>query len=189
MVWTRVMEWLRTPLTIFRQAVWVETCCYAPKVWYFQSGARSTSYCRAVNSFEMFSFLFFWCPLFSTFCPTVAEESVDVKDFKVGGIFKGWLHPSFPHLSHYQLHLNELILHPPPSPTSNSADNFAPVQPRRLPATSQDTAAITEIVAATDARFSAPISWVVYCIDVFCSHRLWPWGRTAVVTTTFWPIL
>lgn len=64
MVWTRVMEWLRTPLTIFRQAVWVETCCYAPKVWYFQSGVRSTSYCRAVNSFEMFSFLFFGAPFF-----------------------------------------------------------------------------------------------------------------------------
>ena len=35
----------------------------------------------------------------------------------------------------------------------------------------------------------ALFSWVVYCIDVFLPHRLWPWGRTAVVTTTFWPIL
>lgn len=32
MVVSTVMEWLRTPLTIFRQAAWVETCCYAPKV-------------------------------------------------------------------------------------------------------------------------------------------------------------
>lgn len=82
MVCTTVMEWLRTALTIFRQAVWVETCCYAPKVWYFQSRARSASYCLTVNSFEIF-FL-----SISTFCPTVAEDSNTMNDFKVSRTFK-----------------------------------------------------------------------------------------------------
>jgi len=83
MVSTKVMERLRTPLTIFRQAAWVETCCYAPKVWYFQSRARSTSYCLTVNSFEIFFSI-------STVCPAVAKNShpCTMSDFKASRIFK-----------------------------------------------------------------------------------------------------
>lgn len=39
------MGWFRTTLTIFRRALWAETCCYAPKVLCFQSRVRSTSSC------------------------------------------------------------------------------------------------------------------------------------------------
>lgn len=36
MVCKVTMGWFRTTLTIFRQGVWAETCCYAPKVLCFQ---------------------------------------------------------------------------------------------------------------------------------------------------------
>lgn len=43
MVCSVVMEWFRTTLTIFRQAVWAETCCCVSKVLCFQSRVSSTS--------------------------------------------------------------------------------------------------------------------------------------------------
>ncbi len=178
MVGTTVMEWLRTPLTIFRQAAWVETRCYALKVWYFQSRARSTSYCLTVN--------FLWN--ISTFCPTVAEDSHPraVNDFK-GSRMKevprcSCLSLSLS-LSHYQLLLHERFL--------LSAPSLLLFHRRpRFVSTSAASCAFTEIVVAARTRSGSQLSshgW--FTVSMFFSHRLWLWGRTVVVTTTFWPIL
>lgn len=138
-------------------------------------------------------FFFFWCPLFFYLLSNGCRGIRRREGLQSGGGGVWYLKDGSIRRSRISLIISSTLMssssNPPPSPTSNSADNFARRQPRQLPATFQDTATITEIVAATDARFSALISWVVYCIDVFFSHRLWPWGRTAVVTTTFWPIL
>lgn len=160
MVCAKVMEWLRTPLTIFRQAAWVETCCYAPKVWYFQSRARSTSYCLTVNSFEIFS-------LISTFCPTVAEDSYFcvVNDFKVSRMFK-----DVPRCSAFSLiisFLSNCSLSLVFFFFSNSRLRFV-----STPVASRTLAGHYCIYRDCCSHLYKPwlvalISWVVYCIDVF----------------------
>lgn len=162
MVCTTVMEWLRTPLTIFRQAAWVETCCYALKVWYFQSRVRSTSYCLTVNSFEIFF------PV-STFCPTVAEDSHPrtAVDFKVSGISK-----DAPRCSCFSLIISASLM----NASSLTAPSLLLIHGRRrfvsTPVASCVLAGHYRIHAGCCSHLHKPwllasISWVVYCIDVF----------------------
>lgn len=58
---------------------------------------------------------------------------------------------------------------PPPKPLPLFTRDVTATSPTRRPSTLGGGAAvaITETVAAADARFFAPISWVVYRIDVF----------------------
>lgn len=161
MVYTTVMEWLRTPLTIFRQAAWVETCCYALKVWYFQSRVRSTSYCLTVNSFEIFF------PI-STFCPTVAQDShpCTVNDFKVSGIFK-----DVSRWSCFSLIIGASLM----NTSSLTAPSLLLFRSRlRFVSTPVASCVLTgHYCICTDCCshlyepwLLASISWVVYCIDV-----------------------
>ncbi len=157
MVCATVMEWLRTPLTIFRQAAWVETCCYAPKVWYFWSRARSTSYCLTVNSFWN-SFSYFY--LLSNSCRGLIflrrewlQSQQNVQGCSALSLF----------LSHYQL----------PPLTAPSLLFFH----SRLRFVS--TSVASPVLAGRCRIYRdccgclykpwllALISWVVYCIDVF----------------------
>lgn len=113
MVCTVEIGWLRTTLTIFRRDLWAETCCYAPKVWCFQSTLRFTS------------------------SPSLSEKQTSLRLF------------------HCQLLLHREI---------------------------------------TDCRSSwwggsllSSHGW--FTVLISRSHRSWPWGRTAVVTTTSWQTL
>lgn len=170
------MAYCRTPLTIFSLAAWVETCCYAPKVWCFQSRARSTSHCLPANSFEMFFFPYFY--LLSNICwglmslhPESHQSEQNSEGFSTLFLF----------LSHYHLLLTNISCY-------NADAGFSLFH---LQLASCMLKGIYRDCCSHLYKLwlLALFSWVVYCIHVFLPHRLWPWGRTAVVTTTFWPIL
>lgn len=93
----------------------------------------------------------------SSSCPT--------KELRQGGRLQSGRGKRFS-LSLSATYLNELVLPdtPPPFTHTRRYRNLADSPP--LPSRGA-TAAITETVAAADARFFAPISWVVYRIDVF----------------------
>lgn len=91
-----------------------------------------------------------------SFCPTK-------KLSRSGRLQSGWVKHFSPSLS--ATHLNELVRPNAPPPFTHNVTATSPT--RRPSPLGGATAAITETVAAADARFFAPISWVVYRIDVF----------------------
>lgn len=158
MVGTAVMEWLRTPLTIFRQAAWVETCCYAPKVWYFQSRARSTSYCLIVHFlWNIFPPLFLpsvqQLPRTPIPAPWMTSKRAEWREFHVV--------PVSP--SHYQLLL------PLKCSSCYSIGDFASFQLRRTSCALTGRRCVYGDCCSHLYKpwLLALISWVAYCIDVF----------------------
>lgn len=110
-------------------------------------------------------------------CRLRLSSSCTTKEVRQGGRLQSGRGKHFsPSLS--ATHLNELVLSNTPPPLTRDVTSTSPTLPPVHPSPSRGgTAAITETVAAADARFFAPISWVVYRIDVFffsilCPHRL-----------------